>query len=401
MDNNNRDTIIFAASLILKAAVVAAKYSGRVRKRSLKRLAAMDIDQKDKEILFLIDKVYQLDTQISILLKRVEKHQKKPRYTLRERLLILWHMETFQIPRRKIAQHLGVSKSTVYRWLHKIQDDDKRTRIPANKTPKEVAALVWEIARSNISCGRVRIANQLGLLNVFISASTVRNILKQPAPNKTPTATVAKKDTDEKEEPKSIPAWYPNHVWSIDTTEVMCWGLWPINVCVVIDHFSRKLMSVTPLEGPNAGWINNALESAIEKHGAPKHIISDQARVFIGNVFAKLLESYSIKPRLGAVGKHGSISVTERVNKTLKYEWLKHAAIIKNFNHLVTLCDEFEDWYNAWRPHMTLDGLRPDDIYYDRKPDKPDRSAKTIPKNIERRLFRETRVTGYRLKNVA
>ena len=61
----------------------------------------------------------------------------------------------------------------------------------------------------------------------------------------------------------------------------MCWGLWPINVCVVIDHFSRKVMSVTPLEGPNAGWINNALESAIEKHGAPKHIISDQARVVL------------------------------------------------------------------------------------------------------------------------
>ena len=72
--DNNRDTIIFAVSLILKAAVVTAKYSGRVRKRSLKRLAVMDIDEKDKEILFLIDKVYQLDTQISILLKRIEKH---------------------------------------------------------------------------------------------------------------------------------------------------------------------------------------------------------------------------------------------------------------------------------------------------------------------------------------
>ena len=75
--------------------------------------------------------------------------------------------------------------------------------------------------------------------------------------------------------------------------------------------------------------------------------------------------------------------------------------MIKSFDHLVTLCNEFEDWYNAWRPHMTLDGLRPDDIYYDRKPDKPDRSAKTIPENIEQRLFRETRVTGYRLKDVA
>ena len=150
MDNNNRDTITFAVSLILRAAIVAAKYSGRVRNRSIKRLATMDIDEKDKEILFLIDRAYQLDTQISILLKRVAKHQKKPRYTIRERLLILWHMETFQIPRRKIAQHLGVSKSTVYRWLHKIQDDVKQTRIPANRTPKDIAALVWEIAKTNI-----------------------------------------------------------------------------------------------------------------------------------------------------------------------------------------------------------------------------------------------------------
>ncbi len=32
-------------------------------------------------------------------------------------------------------------------------------------------------------------------------------------------------------------------------------------------------MSVTPLEGRDAGWINTALESALEKHGSPKHII--------------------------------------------------------------------------------------------------------------------------------
>jgi len=65
------------------------------------------------------------------------------------------------------------------------------------------------------------------------------------------------------------------------------------------------------------------------------------------------------------------------------------------------VCDEFEDWYNAWRPHMALDGLRPDDIYYDRKLEKPDRDAKTIPENIERHLFHETRGAGYRLKHVA
>ena len=398
--DKKHDAIAFAASLIFKAAIIAAKYSGRVRKRSLKRLAIMDIDEKDKENIFLKDKVYQLETQVSILQKRIKKHLKKPRYTLRERLFILWHIETFGIARRKVTEHLGVSRSTLYRWLHQI-DDTSHTRILANKTPLEIAVLVREITKSNINWRRVRIANQLALLNIFISASTVRNILNRPRPRKPDGFSVVSTKTREKIEARSISAWYPNHVWSVDTTMVLCWGLWPIHIFVVIDHFSRKVMSVTPLEGPNAGWINNALENAMEEHDAPKHIISDHASVFTGDVFAELLDSWNIKPRLGAVGKHGSISVTERVIKTLKYEWLKHIPIIKGFDHLTMLCKEYENWYNSWRPHMTLDGIRPDDVYYEKKTKKPKRDSKTVPCHIEQHLFQETRIMGYRLKAVA
>jgi len=265
----------------------------------------------------------------------------------------------------------------------------------------EIAVLIWEITKSNIDWGRVRIANQLALLNIFISASTVRNILNRPKPLKPDGFPIASTKTEEKIEARSIPAWYPNHVWSIDTKEILYWGIWPVHVCVVIDHFSRKVMSVTPLEGPNAGWINNALESAMEEHGATKHIISDQASVFTGDVFAELLDIRNIKPRLGAIGKHGSISVTERVIKTLKYEWLKRVPFIKDFDHLTFLCNEFESWYNIWRPHMTLDGFRPDDVYYEKNPEKPKRDAKTVPCNIEHHRFQETRNTGYRLKKAA
>jgi len=49
----NIDIINAAVALIVKAAVLAAGFSGRARKRSLKRLAAMDVDEKDKEILLL------------------------------------------------------------------------------------------------------------------------------------------------------------------------------------------------------------------------------------------------------------------------------------------------------------------------------------------------------------
>ncbi len=87
--NKNLDIINFAVSMIIKAVVIAARFSGIVRKRSLKRLAAMEVDAKDKEILFLRDMVEQLQMQVSILQKRIKKKQKKPRYTLRERLFIL------------------------------------------------------------------------------------------------------------------------------------------------------------------------------------------------------------------------------------------------------------------------------------------------------------------------
>lgn len=45
-------------------------------------------------------------------------------------------------------------------------------------------------------------------------------------------------------------------------------------------------------------------------------------------------------------------------------------------------------------------GLHPDP-YYSRKPEMPNREAKTVTDNIERHVFTETRITAYRLKKAA
>ena len=60
----NLDILNAAVLLVVKAALLAARFSGRVRRRSLKRLAAMDIDAKAKEITFLRDRVGQLRMQV-------------------------------------------------------------------------------------------------------------------------------------------------------------------------------------------------------------------------------------------------------------------------------------------------------------------------------------------------
>jgi len=60
----NIDTINAAVALLVKAAILAARFSGRVCKRSLKRLSKMDADTKDKEVIFLRGKVNQQQMQI-------------------------------------------------------------------------------------------------------------------------------------------------------------------------------------------------------------------------------------------------------------------------------------------------------------------------------------------------
>ncbi|MCJ7751000.1 MAG: integrase core domain-containing protein [Armatimonadetes bacterium] len=166
---------------------------------------------------------------------------------------------------------------------------------------------------------------------------------------------------------------------------------------VAINHFSRKVVACCPLEGPNAGWVVEALEEAFSRHGPPKHLISDQEGFFISDAFRDLLILWDVKHRFGAVGKHGSIAVTERVIRTPQYEWLRRVPVIKGLDHLEALLADFACYYNSWRPHMTLDGAVPELIHAGQHWRKPPRTAKRVPARIERRFFPETRVTGFRL----
>jgi transposase InsO family protein len=140
-----------------------------------------------------------------------------------------------------------------------------------------------------------------------------------------------------------------------------------------------------------------ALEDAFSRQGPPKHLISDQEKVFISEVLADLLHRWNVKHRFGAVGKHGSIAVTERVIRTLKYEWLRRVPVIRGLEHLEILLRDFACYYNSWRPHTTLKGAVPDLVHAGQQWSGPTRTAKAVPDHIERRFFPETRVTGFRL----
>jgi transposase InsO family protein len=73
-----------------------------------------------------------------------------------------------------------------------------------------------------------------------------------------------------------------------------------------------------------------------------------------------------IRPRFGAVGEHGSIAVVERLHRTIK-EILRQITVPEDddatFERKLRL---IVDWCNEHRPHNTLSGKTPNEVYFSR-----------------------------------
>jgi len=251
----------------MKAVLLSARWAGRTRQLGLEQAASASGDRAEvmAENVVLRDAVEFLRERLACAERRLKAANIRKPYSLAERLHILSCIECFGIPRRQIPKHFGVARSTVWRWLRRLQDGiglcGRKCRASVRRTSEELERLVWEMASANCGWGRRHIALVLGTLGVFLAASTVRNILLRPRPRPegTPAATAGK---PEEKQPRQIVARYPNHVWSVDRTRVWRWRIWPTWVLVAIDHFSRKVVANCPLEDPNAGWVVEVLEEA-------------------------------------------------------------------------------------------------------------------------------------------
>jgi putative transposase len=147
---------------------------------------------------------------------------------------------------------------------------------------------------------------------------------------------------------------------------------------VIVDHFSRKAVGFAVFrEQPTSKDVTAVLDNAVERAGkAPKYIISDKGRQFFCNHYKGWCTDNSIKPRFGAVGKHGSIAITERFIKSLKYECTNLISVpltLDDMRHEVAL---YFIWYNQYRPHEYLDARTPEEVYNHSPP---------IEKNIHKR----------------
>jgi len=134
---------------------------------------------------------------------------------------------------------------------------------------------------------------------------------------------------------------------------------------VVVDHYSRRVLGCGIFERqPSSCQVCQFLGRMIGKLGkAPRHLLTDQGTQFTSAHFKRWCHRRGVRQRFGAVAQYGSIAVVERCIRTLKESLRQLLFIPLRRGHFSREIELIVAWYNGERPHMTLRGATPDEVY--------------------------------------
>jgi len=154
----------------------------------------------------------------------------------------------------------------------------------------------------------------------------------------------------------------PNQVWALDITYIpMRRGF--VYFCAVMDWASRRILGLRLSNTLTADFCVEALEEAIARHGAPEIVNTDQGSQFTGLEFIDALKGREIVISMDGKGCWRDNVFIERFWKTLKYEevYLRAYDTVSEARASIARYIEF---YNARRPHSSLEDRTPDEAYF-------------------------------------
>ena len=153
----------------------------------------------------------------------------------------------------------------------------------------------------------------------------------------------------------------PNQVWSTDITYVrLSRGF--VYLVAIIDWYSRRVLGWRISNSMEATFCVDCLEEAIRAHGKPEIFNSDQGSQFTSDAFTGVLQREDIVISMDGRGRAFDNIFVERLWRSVKYEdvYLKGYATV---GELMIGLTEYFDFYNARRPHQSLENEMPDVVY--------------------------------------
>ena len=149
-----------------------------------------------------------------------------------------------------------------------------------------------------------------------------------------------------------------NQVWATDITYIpMRRGF--VYLIAVIDGYSRKVLSWRLSNTMTTDFGLEAVQEAIATYGKPEIFNTDQGSQFTSHEFTQRLKDNKISISMDGKGCWEGNVFVERLWKSVKYE----EVYLKAYNSLPEAkanLGAYLNFFNAHRPHQSLDGKTPD-----------------------------------------
>ncbi len=144
----------------------------------------------------------------------------------------------------------------------------------------------------------------------------------------------------------------PNKVWVSDITYIFLDGK-QYYLCVVIDLFSRKVISYKLSDSAPAALVCETAKAAYVKRGKPEDVLfhSDLGTQYTAYEFFNLVKELKFEQSFSRPGTPFDNAVAESFFATFKKEELYHKEY-KSFDELKNGVREYIKYYNNYRPHQ-------------------------------------------------
>jgi len=273
------------------------------------------------------------------------------------------------LPRRRALAHLGLPKSTYYRWLRqqsegRLQDNKGGSPIPWNKlrTEEESKILIRARASPELSC------RQLALKLVdsegwYVSESTVFRILKREGLIKPAEIVGFKAGKEYHRKTKR-----PNELWASDCAylKVIDWGWYYL--VTVMDDYSRFILAWELKSDMAAGSLIDVAQRAVDYTGMTDvpvedrtALLSDNAAGYLSRQFGEYLRLVGVRHIVASPYHPQTNGKIERYHRSIKGEL--SLLPYEMPGDLEEAIAAFVEYYNYQRYHEGLGDVTPYDVY--------------------------------------
>ena len=155
----------------------------------------------------------------------------------------------------------------------------------------------------------------------------------------------------------------PNQVWATDLCYIpMAKGF--MYLVAIMDWYSRRVLAWRVSNTMDTAFCIEALEEAIQRHGAPEIFNTDQGAQFTSEAFTGALKAHGIAISMDGKGRWVDNVFVERLWRSVKYEDV-YLRAYETPTELRAGLRRYFTFYNTRRRHSALGRRTPDTVYFD------------------------------------